>query len=432
MLVTLSDHSCSDMTSAIFKNDVIIQLMPPRQISNPSRTGHRSFLSRILLCEESALKADKRRRISSLSIATMKLSVCLIVNAMSLLFNSSGCHALSSTTASFSRLPSLADFDYTAAADNSEDVRLPWIKSGYGTWKWKGEHDINYLELGDPSNPPLLLIHGFGASAYHFRNNIPQLAAQGYHVFAFDKLGFGLSDKPVMDYSASLWRDQAVDFVRDVIGKPCTVAGNSIGGFTALYAAATEKELINGCILLNAAGQFKPQDPEEVAALAAAAQAAENENEIVASIKAAAQRAVIAMSFIVTKQPARIKQVLRQVYPINADMVDDELVESIRFPAEHVNAAEVFYRVIAKNGNGGKRPFFDDLLERLDGCPLLLCWGESDPWIRPAAADKIQSLYPASIRASIDGGHCPQDESPEAVNEAILSFMRDHVDNNKQ
>lgn len=42
---------------------------------------------------------------------------------------------------------------------------------------------------------------------------------------------------------------------------------------------------------------------------------------------------------------ACLPQVLQQVYtsPVN---VDDELVESIRFPADHPNAPEVFCRVV--------------------------------------------------------------------------------------
>ena len=70
-----------------------------------------------------------------------------------------------------------------------------------------------------------------------------------------------------------------------------------------------------------------------------------------------------------------------------------------------------------------------DLLTKLDAnkMPLLLCWGEEDPWIRPQAADKIQALYPKAIRASIDAGHCPHDEAPDAVNAAIRDFMENTV-----
>ncbi len=39
--------------------------------------------------------------------------------------------------------------------------------------------------------------------------------------------------------------------------------------------------------------------------------------------------------------------------------------------------------------------------------PLLLLWGKLDPWIRPAAADRIQELYPPTIRIDLNAGHCP-------------------------
>jgi pimeloyl-ACP methyl ester carboxylesterase len=309
--------------------------------------------------------------------------------------------------------PTLFEFDYQS---NDE---LPWVEKGYNTWKWKGEHDINYIELGDKSKPALVLIHGFGASSFHFRYNLPVLA-RDFHVFAFCKLGFGLSDKPIVDYSAEIWRDQAAAFLEEIVQKPAVLAGNSLGGFTSLYTAATDgsKPLVRGVILLNSAGRFRDTISEEETKN----DEEESENGILKTLQTMLQRAVISASFIITKQPARIQQILRQVYPINADNVDATLVESIRFPSLDPNAAEVFFRVITKNGNGPAKVYNDDLLENLD-CPLLLCWGEYDPWIRPAAADKIQALKPSCTRVSIEAGHCPHDESPEAVNNAIRDFM---------
>lgn len=329
-------------------------------------------------------------------------SLCLLLFAAPLSSVALSSNGVTTTTPP---LLSLTDFDY-----NSND-RLPWIQDGYNTWKWRG-NDINYIEMGDSSKPALVLIHGFGASSYHWRYNIPVLA-RDYHVFAFCKLGFGLSSKPIQDYTADVWRDQTVDFLKEIVQKPATLAGNSLGGFSALYAAATDeiKPMINGVVLMNGAGQFRVDTQPEP----------ENKNMLVEKIKETIQRIVIAASFIYTKQPARIAQVLRQVYPRNADNVDPELVESIRFPSLDPNAAEVFYRVITKNGPGPS-VYIDDLLANLE-CPLLLCWGEHDPWIRPQAADKIQALYPKSTRTNIDAGHCPHDENPAAVNEALRSFM---------
>jgi pimeloyl-ACP methyl ester carboxylesterase len=295
------------------------------------------------------------------------------------------------------------------------------------------------------------------------RSNVAPLAAEGYRVYAIDLVGFGSTDKPVMDYDSDAWSEQCAAFLREVAGcggattengessspssgsasasasantKRALVAGNSIGGFTALALAATHPDLVSGVASLNGAGRFA--DPPEAAAAARAAEAAERERlendafakwvaELKGGAAAAAQRLVIGAAFVATKQPARIQQVLRQVYPVFPSRCDDDLVASIEFPARDPNAPEVFYRIVKRNGNGPPREdrSIDALLSRLE-CPLLLCWGESDPWIVSATADRVEqvcgALGVAARRVSIDAGHCPQDENPTAVNAALLEF----------
>lgn len=55
--------------------------------------------------------------------------------------------------------------------------------------------DVFYREAGDPAAPTLLLLHGFPASSFMFRELIPRLAGR-YHVVAPDYPGFGLSGFP--------------------------------------------------------------------------------------------------------------------------------------------------------------------------------------------------------------------------------------------
>ncbi|WP_291729719.1 alpha/beta fold hydrolase [Leisingera sp. F5] len=57
---------------------------------------------------------------------------------------------------------------------------------------------IAYREAGDPSNPTVLLLHGFPTSSHMFRELIPVLA-EDYHVIAPDYLGFGASGMPSAD-----------------------------------------------------------------------------------------------------------------------------------------------------------------------------------------------------------------------------------------
>jgi pimeloyl-ACP methyl ester carboxylesterase len=55
-----------------------------------------------------------------------------------------------------------------------------------------------YREAGPPGAPAVVLLHGFPASSFMFRDLIPLLAGR-YHVIAPDYLGYGLSDAPPAD-----------------------------------------------------------------------------------------------------------------------------------------------------------------------------------------------------------------------------------------
>jgi pimeloyl-ACP methyl ester carboxylesterase len=55
-----------------------------------------------------------------------------------------------------------------------------------------------YREAGPTGAPAVVLLHGFPASSFMFRDLIPRLAGR-YHVIAPDHLGFGLSDTPPAD-----------------------------------------------------------------------------------------------------------------------------------------------------------------------------------------------------------------------------------------
>lgn len=254
--------------------------------------------------------------------------------------------------------------------------KFAWKPTGYETWRWRG-HSIGYIDTHKnhiaevTSKPPLLLVHGFGASGYHWRYNIPALSEK-YHVYTMDLLGFGFSDKPIIEYEAEVWRDQVLEFINDVISPTvtgCVVAGNSLGGFTALYAAATQhtvrNNLITGCVLLNAACSFRP--------VVDLPQDRVNPPAWMRTVGKLFKRAAINLSFVYTKQPSRIAQVLTQIYPVRPEQVDKDLVDSIHLPALHPNAAEVFYRVVSRNSNGPS-VYADDLLKQLQ-VPLLLLWG---------------------------------------------------------
>ena len=73
--------------------------------------------------------------------------------------------------------------------------------------------DIFYREAGSPSNPTLLLLHGFPTSSHMFRNLIPKLAEQ-FHLVAPDYPGYGQSSMPLVDEF-----EYTFDKVSDIVDK---------------------------------------------------------------------------------------------------------------------------------------------------------------------------------------------------------------------
>jgi pimeloyl-ACP methyl ester carboxylesterase len=103
-----------------------------------------------------------------------------------------------------------------------------------------------YYEEG--KGPPLLLIHGFGASTYTWRHVAPELA-KNYRVIAVDLKGFGQSDKP-FDGRYSVY-DQAellAQLIEDKDLRDLTLVGHSFGGGVALLLALEANRRLDGRI----------------------------------------------------------------------------------------------------------------------------------------------------------------------------------------
>lgn len=72
------------------------------------------------------------------------------------------------------------------------------------------------------SQNPCSIIYNF---SYIYRYNIPELAKK-YKVYAVDLLGFGWSEKALVDYDALVWRDQVADFLKEIVKEPTILVGN--------------------------------------------------------------------------------------------------------------------------------------------------------------------------------------------------------------
>ncbi|MCT0248857.1 alpha/beta fold hydrolase [Synechococcus sp. CS-205] len=276
-----------------------------------------------------------------------------------------------------------------------------------------GGHGVHALASRPPKpeGPALLLVHGFGASTDHWRYNIPVLGER-HEVHAIDLLGFGRSAKPEgLPYGGGLWRDQLVAYVRERIGRPTVLVGNSLGGFAALAAGVALGREAAGVVLINAAGPFSDEQAEPKGWGAIAKR----------TIGGALLRSPVLQRLLFEnlRRPATIRRTLNQVY-IDRTNVNDELVEAIRRPSLDPGAFGVF-RTVFDIPRG--QPL-DQLFAQLRS-PLLLLWGIRDPWINAAGRRAaFQRHAPAATtEVVLDAGHCPHDEVPEQVNAALLEWL---------
>jgi len=239
--------------------------------------------------------------------------------------------------------------------------------------------------------------------------------SQSYRIWAIDLLGFGRSEKPRQIYTGELWRDQMQAFCQEVIKEPVYAAGNSLGGYAALCLAVDCPDWVQGLILINCAGPFSDENPQPQSPW---------QTQL-----AALQQQVLKLPFVIQlssfvlfsyiRQRSIIRKILLQVYK-DPTAVTDRLVEEIYLPSCDPGALGVFAAVF-KAPPGRK---LDSLLHGLTR-PLLLLWGTADPWMPARKAEKFQAHYPQSRLVLLDAGHCPHDECPREVNQAIDSWIQD-------
>jgi pimeloyl-ACP methyl ester carboxylesterase len=280
-------------------------------------------------------------------------------------------------------------------------------------WQWR-DQKIHYVKAGHAQSgrPPLLLVHGFGASTDHWRKNIHGLQ-QDFEVWAIDLLGFGRSAKPDWQYSGDLWRDQLHDFIQNKIGQPAVLAGNSLGGYASLCVAAQRPESAVGLALLNSAGPFTDAQTGSASERSAWQRAL---GEVARSLLLQPVPSWLLFQYV--RRRSTIRRTLSQVY-LDQSAVTDQLVEEIYRPSCDPGAERVFASVF-KSPRGEN---IDTLLEQLQH-PLLLLWGEGDPWMNARERGaKFRQHYPQLKEHYLQAGHCPHDEVPEQVNTLLRTWV---------
>ncbi len=114
---------------------------------------------------------------------------------------------------------------------------------------------IHYAEAG--SGPTVILLHGLGGSWRAWQQNIGPLAEK-FHVIAPDQIGFGKSDKPLVNYRIRTYVDFLDQFCKQLKIDRATLVGNSMGGWIAVLFTTTFPDRVDKLVLVDAAGYPPP------------------------------------------------------------------------------------------------------------------------------------------------------------------------------
>jgi pimeloyl-ACP methyl ester carboxylesterase len=261
----------------------------------------------------------------------------------------------------------------------------------------------HFVEQG--GGPPLLLIHGLGASSFSFRHNLMPLGKK-FRVLAPDLPAHGSSPAPLDgDYRLEALARGLNDFLELHGIRQAAVAGNSLGGSLALLLARDYPERVSALILLGPAVAvtrvpwiFYPLRLPLVGELAAA-----------------------------LTGPWTIHLALRLAYH-RRELITPEVVagyaRSVReFPRR------LAFRRFCQQLQIPPLPEIAAMLQKIHQ-PTVLIWGQEDRILPVRQAAWVQERLPqARTHLLRDVGHAPQEEAPTAVNEIIIDFLTRTINN---
>ena len=269
-------------------------------------------------------------------------------------------------------LLSIASFAQTRPTPPPEKVAVVYGQS------------IHYIEAGQ--GPAVILLHGLGGVKEMWMGNWGALS-NGHHVYALDQIGFGHSDKPLVEYKIATWVDFLYGFMQSENLRQATLVGNSLGGWIVLEFTAQHPEMVEKLVLVDAAGlAWRSEGPA------------------------------------VDLNPSSIagwRTLLEAVF-YDQKIVTDQLVLQVFTDHLHNNDGYTIERTLA----GLAQPEFEDDKLKSIHVPTLVVWGRQDKLISLARAEKFRDgIAGAKLVVLEQCGHLPELEKPDEFNRALLDFL---------
>ena len=248
---------------------------------------------------------------------------------------------------------------------------------------------IHYQEAG--SGPVVILLHGLGGDMSNWAPTIGPLS-QKYRVIVPDQIGFGRSDKPMLNYRIATMVDFLDGFYKELKIDRATLVGNSLGGWISASFALAHPEKVDRIVLVDSAGFSVPKDLDP---------------RVVNGLNPSTRDAV--------------RQILPMVF-YNKQLYASDAAVDMMF-ARRVTAGDSFtiQRIIESIIRG------DDVLDdKLAGIkqPTLIIWGREDLLTPLAMGERFKQGIPRSELVIFEKcGHVPQIEQAAQFNTALLKFL---------
>jgi pimeloyl-ACP methyl ester carboxylesterase len=271
-------------------------------------------------------------------------------------------------------------------------VSFPRLRSGI---------KIRVVERGDPTAPPVVLVHGWGCSAYTFHRNMPALAEAGFRPIAVDLKGHGLSDKPVASEDYTI--DSLVEHLREILDaleleRPA-LAGHSLGG-SLIYHFASRYPGRARCL-----GLLSPVGLSDV--------------RLMWLYRLLTPAALTPMLRRI-KPRVVVKVALKRVYGKRGHFTERDVEEYLapsRFP-EFALAMRALLHSYDWSAAAHRQVATVDL-------PAVGVWGTLDHLMPDDGMAIYLRLVPRIVlRAIPDSGHIITEETPGEVNEALIGLLR--------
>lgn len=255
---------------------------------------------------------------------------------------------------------------------------------------------------GHGEAPLVLLLHGGGQTRHAWTGTANHLLGAGFDVGSYDARGHGDSDwAEDKDYSLPAHGRDLVAVLR-AIGRPAALVGASMGGISALFAAAAAPEMVRALVLVDIVPRFAPEGVARVRAFMQA-----HPDGFATVDEAAAAVHAYNPNRAPSKNPSGLMRSLRE----GGD-------GRLRW---HWDPAVV--------GDAPTEALSDMLSERLAALPaslpLMLISGAQSDVVDPQAAAEFRRQAPQAEVVAVDrAGHMVAGDRNDAFSAAIGGFLK--------